>query len=125
MPKYESYNYSGVVHRDNRHTPIENEDEWISSKRQKKKKKVKRSNHKHDYIPAVFSYNYVRKDGKTCTFLSCGDYCTICGRIRNFCSRYSYYGYDSIEAFKLEYPDYVEIELPEGFNYFKNRYIPV
>ena len=125
MPKYESYNYSGVVHRDNRHTPIENEDEWISSKRQKKKKKTKRSNHKHDYIPAVFSYNYVRKDGRICTFLSCGDYCAICGRIRNFCSQYSYYGHDSIETFKLEYPDYVEIELPEGFNYFKNRYIPV
>ena len=37
MSKYESYHYSGVIHRDNRHAPIEEEDEQVRLKKKQKK----------------------------------------------------------------------------------------
>lgn len=123
MPKYESYNYSGVIHRDNRHTPIEDEDKWVSTKKKKKKKKNNRSKHKHCYIPAVYNMSYKTNTGKVQNHQGFGFHCKKCGRVKNMSFLWTSYS-ERFERFKKEYPDYIEITLPENWDYFKDKVIP-
>lgn len=92
----------------------------------KKKKENKRSKHKHIYIPAIYhnSYSGFNSNGKKTEYITCGSHCKICGRVKNM--RFMWFNSeDRIEQFKLDYPDYVEVYLPEEWDYFKNKSIPL
>lgn len=51
-------------------------------KKKKKKKQVKRSDHKHIYVPCYFNYNtYIYVNHKKIWVYVPGTYCPVCGRI--------------------------------------------
>jgi hypothetical protein len=80
-------------------------------KKEKKKKKSARSDHKHTYVPCVFSWkqmpiwgDYPRKEYES---HGIGSYCSICGKVGDL--HYLWKGdwvddYDGLPQFKLESP---------------------
>lgn len=100
--------------------------EKIPHKKSKKKKKNKRSKHKHEYIPAVYynSYSGFNSNGKKTEYITCGSHCKHCGRVKNMTFMW-FNSEDRIKKFKIENPDYIEITLPENWDYFKDKHIPV
>lgn len=86
--------------------------------KKKKVKKNKRSDHKHEYIPAVY-----RLEGRP--YQTCGYHCKKCGRIEDLFFYFWFHNEEQIENFKKENPGWVEIILPSDWNYFKNKNIPV
>lgn len=121
---YWSYKGSNIEYRDKRHAP-DLEGERNRHPKKKKKKKDKRANHKHEYVPAIYKHHYIDFKGKPRETEAYGDHCKICGRVRNY--RYGSYSstWNSIEHFKEEYPNYVVVELPDNWDCFKDKYIPV
>lgn len=93
------------------------EDKPITAKK-KNKKKVKRANHKHEYVPGIYYSSYVNFQGKVVPTINYGFHCKHCGRIDNL-----YYLWDKtrVEDFKKQHPDYVEIQMPENWDYWKNK----
>ena len=54
-------------------------------KKKKTKKKIKRADHKHMYVPCYFDYKICTyKDHKKIRSYAVGTYCFICGRIGNY-----------------------------------------
>lgn len=99
-------------------------DEEVSYKKKKKKKKNKRSNHKHEYIPAIYHLSYKRIDGGVTEHQTCGRHCKICGRVENM--YFLWFNTDEkLKKFKEENPDCLELILPEDWDYFKNKYLPI
>ena len=90
-------------------------------KKKKTKKKNKRSDHKHIYRPVILTQKSQRTDA---ILYHTAFVCEKCGRIDNF-----YFLWNDIEnqikKFKLENPDHLEKELPEGWNVFSNKSIPI
>lgn len=87
---YWSYKESNIEYRDKKHTP-DLEEERNHYPKKKKKKKNKRANHKHEYIPAIYKHNYIDFKGNIREVETYGDFCKICGRVRN----YRYGGFNS------------------------------
>lgn len=122
--KYDkSWHKMGVDYKDSKQPHIEEEEKY---KKKKQKKKNKRSKHKHEYIPGIYysSYSGFNSNGKKQNYVMCGSHCKICGRVNNISFMW-FNTADKVEHFKEEYPNYVEIVLPEGWNYFKDKNIPV
>lgn len=113
MGKEWSYKGSNIEYRDARHTPIE---DMPMPHIKKKQKKNVRSKHKHIYIPAIYKNNS--------DIVYCGSHCKICGRINSFIYTYSKIP-ERLEKFKKEYPDYTVVYLPDNWDYFKDKIIPV
>ena len=91
----------------------------------KKKKTNKRSKHKHEYIPAVYHHSYTGfNSDKKKEYTMCGSHCKHCGRIKDITFMW-FNSEDRIERFKKEYPDYVEIHLPENWDCFRDKNVPV
>lgn len=54
-------------------------------RKKKTKKKIKRADHKHIYVPCYFDYGMsIYKNHKKIRMYSSGTYCSICGRIDNY-----------------------------------------
>jgi len=81
-----------------------------------KNKKNKRSNHKHEYVPAIY-----KRDNEN--FQTCGKHCKICGRVQDM--YFFWKTSEELESFKKNNPDYLEVILPVGWDYFKDKKIPV
>ena len=106
-----SYREYSEKYKNDKKKLIDGYEEVPYKKSKKNRKKNKRSNHKHEYIPAL----YYKKNE-----VFYGSHCKICGRIQNFC----FFFYDvenKIKRFKKQYPNYVEVELPEDWNYFSKN----
>lgn len=119
-----SWRGMGEAYKNAKKTPILNEDDYISSKRKKKKKKVKRSEHKHIYIPAIYHRSCLRSDGHKDEWICCGSHCKICGKVKNMNILWSR-PEERLERFKEEYPKAVEITVPETWDWFRDKCIPV
>ena len=118
-----SWKGRGEAYKNAKRAPIINEEEKHPKK--KKKKKNKRSEHKHEYIPAIYYYHYISPhSGKKSVRVQCGTHCRKCGRIKGMLFMFVNME-DRIERFKKENPNYVEITLPDSWDYFKDKYIPV
>ena len=116
-----SYKKSNVEYRDSKQPHIEKEPKH----KKKVKKKNKRSKHKHEYIPAVYHLSYVNfNDNKKNEHITCGSHCKHCGRVKNMHFIWSHEE-ERIQKFKKEYPNYVELTLPEGWDWFRNKNIPL
>lgn len=64
-----------------KYTPLPEEPKHM---KKKPKKKVKKANHKHIYVPCYFSSNtYVYINGQKIEVYNPGTYCSVCGRIDN------------------------------------------
>lgn len=81
-------------------------------RKKKKRKQVKKSNHKHKYRPMIFMRKGRRLDNTEYVTYNAGFACEICGRVDDF---YFLWGNqeEKINYFKLENPNYIEVELPE------------
>lgn len=95
-------------------------------KKNKKKKKNKRSKHKHEYIPAIYynSYSGFNSNGKKTKYITCGSHCKYCGRVKDMTFMW-FNSEDRIKKFQIENPNYIEIILPENWDYFKDKCIPI
>ena len=125
--KKDSSSWQGMseAYKNAKKEPILNEDDYISSKKKKKKKKAKRSEHKHEYIPGVYHLSYTNfNNDKKIEHITCGSHCKYCGRVKNMHFLWSHEE-KRIKEFKEEYPNYIELTLPEGWDYFKNKNIPL
>lgn len=93
-------------------------------KKVKKKIKNRRSNHKHEYIPAIYNVIYKQIDGTEVSRQMCGRHCKICGRVEDI-----YFLWvnsdEGLKRFKQQYPEWVEITLPKEWDCFKDKNIPV
>lgn len=89
--------------------------------KKKKKKHHKKSDHKHEYIAAIF----YAKNSKSIigSPVNCGFVCKHCGRIEEVHFLWNRY-LETIKQFELDHPDFIEIYLPENWNWFTNKYIP-
>lgn len=68
---------------DYKYTPLPEEPKY---KKKKQKKKIKKSDHKHVYVPCYFDYGMsVYKNHKKIRAYGSGTYCSICGRIGDYC----------------------------------------
>ena len=118
----ESWHKMSVDYKDSKQPDIE---EPRMRHIKKKKKKNKRSKHKHEYIPGVYhlSYNGINSNKKH-EHITCGHHCKHCGRVENM--RFLWAQEEMlIRKFKDEHPDYVEIYLPDNWDYFKDKNIPI
>lgn len=99
------------------HTFLEEEENFY---KKKKKKKNKRADHKHEYIPVIVH------DDTWCRFtiFDYGFVCKYCGRIKNICFNWGH-NLDKFNQFKKEHPDFIEIELPENWDWIKDKYLPI
>lgn len=91
----------------------------------KKTKKHKKSSHKHEYIPAVYHNVYIKSIIYEKKIYDCyGFHCKYCGRVLDL-----YFTWDSlgnkIEDFKAEHPDYIDVTLPDNWDFFKDKSIPM
>ena len=93
-------------------------------KKIKKKKKTKRSNHKHEYIPAIYNVIYKQIDGTEVPRQMCGQHCKICGRVENMYFLW-YNTEDMLKKFKKNNPEWIELTLPREWDYFKDKNIPI
>ena len=118
-----SYKEDSEKYKVKKKMPIIDEDAEKYPKR-KKKKKNKRANHKHNYIPAVYNMSYRTNLGNVKCHQTFGFHCDKCGRVENMYFMWSHHS-ERFERFKKEYPDYVEITLPEGWDYFRDKVIPI
>lgn len=119
----ESWKKMGVDYKDSKQPDIE---EPRTKYVKKKKKKNKRSKHKHEYIPAIYhnSYSGFNSNGKKTEYTTCGAHCKHCGRVKDM--RFLWVQEEQmIERFRKEYPDCKEIYLPDGWDYFKDKIIPL
>ena len=86
----------------------------------RRKKTSTRSDHKHFYVPCV-CYT-VNNDSVP---LSYGYVCNQCGRILDM-TFYSFcYLKENFEHFVEKHPDLIKVYLPEDWNWFKNKNIPI
>ena len=92
--------------------------------KKKKKKKNSRSNHKHKYVPAIYHMSYKRVDGKAEYHKTYGHHCEICGRVKDMYFLW-FDAENKIKEFKKENPDCLELILPEDWDYFKDKYLPI
>ncbi len=91
----------------------------------KKHKKNKKSNHKHKYIPAIYHMSYVGiNSNEKHIHTTCGSHCAYCGRVSDMYFMWSREE-ERVQRFKEEYPNYVEVTLPEGWDYFKDKFVPI
>lgn len=118
----ESWKKMGVIYKDSKQPDIEEPREKHLKKKQKKNN---RSKHKHKYIPAIYHLTYFNLNSdKKQKHVTCGSHCQICGRVKNMRFIWTQ-EQEQIEKFKKEHPNYVEIKLPDGWDYFKDKNIPV
>lgn len=119
----ESWKKMGVDYKDSKQPNIE---EPRVKHVKKKQKKNKRSKHKHQYIPAVYhnSYSGFNSNGKKTEYVTCGSHCKECGRVKSMAFMWVNTE-ERVERFKKEFPDYVEIKLPDEWDYFKDKVVPV
>lgn len=118
-----SWKKMSVDYKDSKQPDIEEpETKYVK----KKKKHNKRSKHKHSYIPAVYynSYSGFSSNGKKTEYITCGSHCKKCGRVKDMIFMWSN-TQDRVEKFKKEYPEYVEVHLPDEWDYFKDKCVPV
>ena len=85
----------------------------------KKKKQHKKSDHKHEYIPVII-YDKQNKFAA----VDYGFVCKHCGRIDDLHFGWGQY-LDKIKQFEEEHPDFIEIELPHNWHWFKDKYLPI
>lgn len=85
----------------------------------KKKKQHKKSDHKHEYVPVII-YDTQNKFAA----VDYGFICKHCGRIDDLHFGWGQY-LDKIKQFEAEHPDFIEIELPHNWNWFKDKYLPI
>ena len=102
------------------------DDAGVVPHKKKKHKQHKKSSHKHKYIPAIYynSYSGFNSNGKKQEYITCGSHCKICGRVSDM-SFIWFNTEDRIEKFKKEHPDYIEMHLPENWDYFRDKYVPI
>ena len=98
-----SYKEDSENYKNAKHAPYIEDDRQRYPKK-KQKKKVKRSDHKHQYIKALFH-------DKSFIPWSLGEYCSICGRIND---RTMLWNEITIQRYKEEYP-VVEINSDDIF----------
>lgn len=117
-----SWHKMGVDYKDSKQPHIEEEGKY---KKKKQKKKNKRSKHKHEYIPAIYHLSYIGAlSNEKHEHITCGSHCKHCGRVSDMKFMWSREA-ERVEQFKEQYPNYVEIVLPEGWDYFKDKNIPI
>lgn len=90
--------------------------------RKKKVKKNKKANHKHEYVPGIYYSSYINFQGKVVPTINYGFHCKHCGRIDNL---YYLWGSTRLDEFKNKYPDYVEVQMPQNWDYWKNKNVPL
>lgn len=87
--------------------------------KRKKKKQHKKSDHKHEYVPVII-YDTQNKFAA----VDYGFVCKHCGRIDDLHFGWGQY-LDKIKQFEEEHPDFIEIELPHNWSWFKDKYLPI
>lgn len=117
----ESWKKMSVNYKDSKQPDIEEPREKYLKKKQKKNN---RSKHKHKYVPAVYHLNFNLNGDKKQEHITCGSHCKYCGRINDMKFIWSHEE-EHIEQFKKQYPDYIEIILPQGWDCFKDKNIPI
>lgn len=115
-----SYREASEKYKNDKKKLIDGYNDVPYKKIKKDKKKNKRSKHKHEYIPAIYNISYKRIDGKLIRYQTCGRHCKICGRVEN-----QYYADDRLNKFKEQNPNWIELTLPDEWDYFKDKNIPV
>ena len=119
-----SYREASEKYKDDKKKLIDGYNDALYKKIKKNKKKNKRSKHKHKYIPAIYNMSYKRIDGKLEHHQTCGQHCKICGRVKDM--YYLWFNTDDrLNKFKKQNPDWIELTLPDGWDYFKDKNIPV
>lgn len=120
-----SYKESSEEYKNKKKEPLMNDGEY-HHKKKKKNKKNQKSKHKHIYIPAIYhnSYSGFNSHGKKTDYITCGSHCKICGRVKDMTFMW-FSPEDRIKKFKIENPNYIEITLPENWDYFKNKNVPI
>ena len=92
----------------------------------KKGKKHKKSSHKHEYIPAIYHRVHVKSvTGERVSYDCYGFHCKHCGRVQDMHYIWGFCNGDRVDRFRKEYPDYVEINLPDEWDWFKNSCVPI
>ncbi len=124
MGSYSSYREASEEYKKKKQDHTFLGEKEISHKKKKKKKKNKRANHKHEYVSAIYNMSYKRVDGKVEKHQTCGAHCKICGRVQDMYFLW-FNTDDKLEKFKKENPNYIELVLPEDWDYFKDKYLPV
>lgn len=124
MGTYSFYKEASEAYKNEKKKPILNEDDYISSKKKKKKKKNKKSKHKHEYIPAIYNMSYKTNLGNIKYHQTFGFHCSKCGRVEDMYFMWSIPN-ERFDRFKKEYPNCIEITLPENWDYFKDKYVPI
>ena len=118
----ESWKKMGVNYKDSKQPNIEEPRERHSKKKIKKHKKSK---HKHEYVPGVYHLSYIGINSNIKhEHITCGSHCKYCGRVNDMKFIWSHEE-EYIEQFKKQYPDYIEIILPQGWDCFKDKNIPI
>ena len=118
-----SWHKMGVDYKDSKQPHIEEEEKY---RKKKQKKKTKRSKHKHEYVPGIYynSYSGFNSNGKKTEYITCGSHCKHCGRVQNMMFMW-FDAEEKAKRFKEQNLDYVEIHLPDEWNYFKDKCIPI
>lgn len=98
-----SYNEETAKYKYNKAIPL---DDLPIIGKVKKRKQHKKSDHKHEYIPAII-YDTQHTFGA----VNYGFICKHCGRIDNLYFGWGHY-LDKIKQFEEEHPDFIEVELP-------------
>lgn len=118
-----SWRGRGETYKNSKREPIV-DDNTQAPFSKKKKKKNKKVDHKHEYIPGIYNMSYKTNTGEVKRHQTCGYHCKICGRVRDM--RYLWFNTEEkIAQFKKEHPNYVEITPPQGWDYFKDKNVPV
>lgn len=114
----ESWKKMGVDYKDSKQPNIEDE-EWTSWVKKKPKTRPKKSDHKHEYVPGLFTFN--KNDRQN---LMTGFYCKICGRVQDM---HIMWGAQDIMVYDFiaEHPDAEKITLSDEWDFFKDKNIPV
>ena len=124
MGGHSDYREACQNYKNSKREPIINEFERDRYPKKKKKKNKKQwKNHKHVYIPAIFYQKAEFLKAKNLLTMT-GTYCKECGRVQNM--RFNWSRDDErITRFREEYPDCREIYLPDSWNCFKDKCVPL
>ena len=119
-----SWSEASNLYKKNKRERIDGYEE-TSYKKKKHPHKTKRSKHKHEYIPAIYYLSFTNFNSNVKhEHVACGRHCKYCGRVEDM--HFVWLGGDTyFKKFKEKYPEYIEVTLPDEWDFFKHKNIPV
>ena len=116
MGSWSSYNEENAKYKYNKAIPL---DDLPIIGKSKKKKQHKKSDHKHEYIPVIVYDKYSKFAA-----VDYGFACKHCGRIDDMHFGWGRY-LDKLKLFEEEHPDFIEVELPQDWNWLRDKCLPI